>query len=293
MKWFRVSKKQPCPICNHGDWCGFSPESNLIICMRVASDRRSTNGGYLHRLDGAKQLRCEPKPEPVVSIDAERLAVTWYSSTRPSEFKQLGDSLGVGESALQMLRCGWAAEHQAWAFPMRNGAGAIVGIRLRAGNGKKWSVRGGHEGVFQPYCNPQKTVYCPEGPTDTAALLSIGKYAIGRPSCMSGISQLSAAIARMSIQRAVIVADNDEDKFLPDGKRWNPGCDGAQRLANDIGVPCCVLVLPAKDCREALQLGMTGPVLDSLTNALVWKQPKTNEATSHSAKMTYSHHATT
>lgn len=274
--WTRVTRQFPCPICEKPDWCAVCRDLNLVLCMRIVSTRPSKNemGGYLHTLDGAvAQPEKREKPLPT-QIDGSSMMKKWFRETTREQYEQHADELGVHAGALIALKCAWAKEHGAWAFPMRNGAGLVVGIRLRATNGRKWSVRGGHEGVFQPSIDPQEVVFCAEGPTDTAALLSIGKYAIGRPSCSGGVAILSAVISRLGIRKAVIVADNEADKQTPNGQRWNPGCDGAQKLSDDIGVPCCIVVLPVKDCREAVRCGMTEIVLDALVKSLVWKLPR-------------------
>ncbi len=48
----RVSLKRKCPVCGHSDWCSFTDDGRLALCMRVAagSFKRAANGAYLHRL---------------------------------------------------------------------------------------------------------------------------------------------------------------------------------------------------------------------------------------------------
>ncbi|MDI6710477.1 MAG: DUF3854 domain-containing protein [Bacillota bacterium] len=46
----RVSRRRPCPVCGHEDWCGFN--SRVCVCMRVESPRPAANGGWVHRLTG-------------------------------------------------------------------------------------------------------------------------------------------------------------------------------------------------------------------------------------------------
>jgi len=52
MSLLRVSKSEPCPICNHPDWCSVSDDDKIAICMRVAdgSVRETQNGGFIHAL---------------------------------------------------------------------------------------------------------------------------------------------------------------------------------------------------------------------------------------------------
>lgn len=65
MKFPRVTKKNKCPICHSPDWCGISPDGNIAICMRVASDKTAANGGFIHRLnEGDEKTAPRPKPLP-------------------------------------------------------------------------------------------------------------------------------------------------------------------------------------------------------------------------------------
>lgn len=281
MNWTRVKPNDRCTICGKPDYCTYSRELALAHCMRLASPRPSKNrmGGYFHPLSGST-LAALParKPEPVrQTIDAPGMMKRWFAETKREQYDSLGESLGVSPESLISLKCAFAPEHRAWAFPMRTGDGRVVGIRLRANSGRKWSVTGGHEGLFLPTTKTAATAYLPEGPTNLAAILTLGFFGIGRPNNSGGIAQMAATLARLRISRAVILADNDPDRIRPNGDRWNPGLDGAKRLSEEIGVPCCVLVLPTKDVRQALQMGMTKELLDSMVRSLIWHVPKKSQ----------------
>ncbi|MDQ3684679.1 MAG: DUF3854 domain-containing protein [Acidobacteriota bacterium] len=59
----RVTRKHPCPVCGRGDWCSVSLDGERAICMRVAGDRRTRNGGHLHFLnDSLPTVRPQPAP---------------------------------------------------------------------------------------------------------------------------------------------------------------------------------------------------------------------------------------
>jgi hypothetical protein len=85
-----------------------------------------------------------------------------------------------------------------------------------------------------------------EGPTDTAAALTLGFDAIGRPSCEGSVETLAAWLGRRRYDETVILADNDE-----------PGLRGALKLA--AALPCAhrIAVPPCKDIREWLRQGTT------------------------------------
>ena len=289
MNWIRVNRANRCPVCQHPDWCCIG--AKWILCMRVASDRECKSGGWFHAI--SEEAKAMPrKPGPIrPTIDAEKLMRGWWEHTTRAMFSALAASLGVAEDSLVALKCAWAPEYSAWAFPMRDGGGSVTGVRLRLESGQKLAVKGSREGVFIPTIKPEDTAWIVEGPTNCAANLSLGKYTLGRPSCMSGIAPLCAVVARLNIRQAVLVADNDEDKEHQNGKKWNPGLDGAKRLADEIGVPCCTVVLPVKDSREFLRAGGTTELLDSFTHSVVWQKPNKGSNITHAANLPVPVHA--
>lgn len=78
----RVTRHDPCPICEHRDWCGLSDDGAFAICMRVAEGAVSTtkNGGYLHRLrerDFQPVPLVQRKPEPPPAAPVEQRHVVY------------------------------------------------------------------------------------------------------------------------------------------------------------------------------------------------------------------------
>lgn len=55
-KFIRVTKRNPCAICDKPKYCGVSADGEVAICMNIGdgSVKESTNGGYVHIL--------QPKP---------------------------------------------------------------------------------------------------------------------------------------------------------------------------------------------------------------------------------------
>lgn len=62
----RVSRRSPCPICEHPDWCGVSPDGAIAICMRIqqGSIKITRNGGYIHQLQNRDQWQPKPAAKP-------------------------------------------------------------------------------------------------------------------------------------------------------------------------------------------------------------------------------------
>lgn len=50
--WQRTSRRNPCPICDHKDWCEISADGFTVHCMRVPGDKEVSwrGGGWLHFL---------------------------------------------------------------------------------------------------------------------------------------------------------------------------------------------------------------------------------------------------
>jgi hypothetical protein len=138
---------------------------------------------------------------------------------------------------------------------MRDGDNKIIGIHLRADDGSKKAVTGSRNGLFIPQIKPEKVAYLPEGASNTAALLTMGFYAIGRPSCNSGGEMLKVALKRLGVTRIVIVADNDCLKTAPDGRTFRPGQDGAKKLKKELGLMSVIFTPPnpLKDVRDLLK----------------------------------------
>jgi len=229
--------------------------------MRVASDKPCKNGGWLHPVGDLPVNRPVQHQPDSPTKDFVGLLAGW---TR-NGLAAFAATLGVKVEALEAMGCAWAEPYRAWAWPMRNGEWAVIGIRLRNDAGRKWAVRGSKQGLFCSSYPAAQTGFVCEGPTDTAAAISIGLYAVGRPSCLGGTEHLKALFKWKGVRRAVILADNDK-----------PGIQGAQRLASEIGLPCALLVLPAKDTREFVQMGGTRQMIETILHETIWRNPSSS-----------------
>ena len=181
-------------------------------------------------------------------------------------------NLGVSVIALQRLNTAWSHADSAWIFPMLDEDGNTIGLRLRSLNGGKWAKPGSRGGLFYMRDRPptEKCVLICEGPTDTAAAVTLGFWPIGRPNCASGIELIKATLDRLKIYKAIIAADNDEGKEIS-GKLVRPGIQGANNLARQIGVRHVVWIPPTKDLREFLKLGGTRATIENDVKQMMWK----------------------
>ena len=256
--WVRVTKSSPCPICAKPDWCCISADGAVANCMRIEGAKTARNGGWIHRLTNEPQsapLPPKPQREKPPLCNPSRLLSRWAKDTTQDRLHGLAEALGVSTAALTALGAVWANPRDSWAFPMRNSAGKIIGIRLRPIEGKKHCVEGSSTGLFYPATLPHdaESLFITEGPTDAAAAISLGYHAIGRPSCSGGALCLLSLLDRIQVRSVVIIADNDR-----------PGRRGALRMAAQIAIPFKILTLPAKDLRLFVQAGATRQIVDHM-----------------------------
>ena len=261
----RVTKANPCSVCKKDSWCLVG--KSLCICMRIQSEKpknfRGGEVGWIHPLDGNALPTPYVKPTPLPVINVSQIIRGWALNTTRRAVSNLASTLRVSCDSLYQLQFVQTDSDREFGIPMRDGYGNYTGIRIRHESGSKWAVPGSHAGIFIPNLQPQSTSLILEGPTDTAAALTMGYYGLGRPSCSGGVPHLVTAVQRLKIQRVVIVADNDD-----------PGIRGAQDLQRWLPVPSCILVLPTKDLREAVKSGIDKSTIDSMIEQLVWTQPK-------------------
>lgn len=265
--WQRVNKRRPCPVCGKLDWClvtGHADNPTAAICARTESPKRCGEGGWLHLLrdDGPTWAPWRRSIRVAVrmmsesangKVDCAKMAADFRAAVAFPSLNHVAEFLGPSVESLTRLGVGWSAKHRAWAFPMQDAVGNVLGIRLRLPGGKKLSVKGGNEGLFLPegFDVAGGVLLIAEGATDTAALLDLGFSAVGRPSCSGGVKLLVEFVRKHRPVGVVIVADGDE-----------PGRRGAEALAAVLVAYCPevrVIAPPApfKDARAWRQGGAT------------------------------------
>ena len=193
-----------------------------------------------------------PRRETPPLAGAAEMIARWKDATDFDDLDLFAFELGVSVNSLMDLDCVWAAPHNAWAFPMRDHEGDTVGIRLRDKAGKKWAVTGSKEGLFFWRNVIGRTTWIVEGPTDTAAGITMNLNVVGRPSCQGAVKSLVALVG-YGVKEVVIISDND-----------GPGLSGSARLEQHLPCPYREIVLPCKDLREFLKLGGTRQLLESM-----------------------------
>ena len=263
MNFTRVSKSNPCPICKKPDWCRVFADG-WVECMRVQSAKPAKSGGWMwgpsRSIPPLGTCQKPTQVTPLPTINATKLIDEWQAATTRTQLAEFAAELGLPVTSLTAVGAAWAAPHNAWAFPMYDGYANVVGIRLRNEHGK-FAVRGSRQGIFVARQPPtqESCIYVCEGPTDTAASLELGLFAVGRPNCCCGGPKIFIYARRHQCRRAVIIADNDK-----------PGLDGARKVGLEIKLPFAVYVPPAKDLREFVRLGGTKNIIENALKNTLW-----------------------
>lgn len=219
--------------------------------------------GHNIRFEPAPALAPNPTETP---LDCEKILRRCRDDTVTPRLQRLSEKIGISVQSLRRLGACWHDAHQAWAFPMRDGAGNLIGIRLRTESGDKFAVRGSHAGLFIPAdLSPDGPIGICEGPTECGAIMDLGFPVIGRPSCSGGIHHITIFLRAHPKREVVIFCNRDQAKTIPGGKTLRPGQDGAMHLAAEIHRPTRIIMPPKhKDFRAWFQEGATRNVVDWL-----------------------------
>lgn len=256
-----------------------------IACCPAHSDRRPSlsigngdRGLMLHCFTGCpvdqvraalglqntpyQPYRPTPRYRPVAEpqIDFTAMFAKWNQETDYHFRDGFAMTLGVDPENLRSLGFVWTGK--TWAIPMHDANQKIIGMRLRDMNGNQWAVRGSKAGLFLPRGLDvlDDTLFICEGATDTAAALTLGLRAVGRPSCIGQEDLINAYVTRNKIRQVVIIADQD-----------GPGLNGARKLQHALTTRSCIVVLPTKDIRDFVVAGGDADMIADIVKDTVWK----------------------
>ncbi len=284
-RWTEVTKAKPCPACGKPKWCAWTPAGDILRCMcggetpsgmhMVGTDRE---GGTLYAFDDdripQRTKRPQPKPPTCANVSMSATMARLRAQMTPQHLEALASATGVPADAWAKLAPGWAgvsdlrAMHaggadwsdnypaSAWAIAEHRGDSRVVGISLRAEDGRKGAPAGStgaKRGIVLPenLHNLPDPVLIVEGASDVAACCALGLKAVGRPSNRAGAADLSDLLDG----RDVLVVGERDGK---DSGAW-PGRDGAKAIAAQLAsrwnTPVRWTLPPAdtKDVRAWLQ----------------------------------------
>lgn len=289
--WVRVSRRHPCVVCKHCDWCTRTADGEMALCMRVESGRPSKNsmGGWIHVLVEPLPTIVPRKREEPDARDWGKLATdltltpAWESNKR-----FVADKLGLTPHAMDALGVGYGYDHKRHecftSWPECTHTGHVCGINRRFADGEKKMMKGGRHGLYFYRKQLESTngpVLIVEGGSDTAALLPFVGV-IGRPSAMGCVRECASLLKQIK-RRAIVIAERDEkpekrgtiQHCRADCKgcmHCYPGLTAAKAYAillqKETGIPArAAFIGSAKDAREwikARPLATTGRILKAI-----------------------------
>ena len=214
--WIRVTRQRLCKICGKPDWCSYSADGRVAVCMRTESDKAAKNGGYVHKLTDDDWKRLPPRainrkePKPAIDWDARQQRYT--SQLTDSGCEHLANEIGLSIDVLRRFGTGWCCSRSCWTFPIRNHAGRIVGTRTRPMVGNKESDKHSHGNgmFFVPESLNRDYVLIVEGASDAMAIHDIGyRSVVGRSNCTGSVEEIVRLLRRLKPGQVVIIPDND------------------------------------------------------------------------------------
>ena len=131
--WLRVTRRHLCRICGKSDWCTFSTDGRVAICMREESNRPTKNGGWLHHLTGDEwtppSWRKITRKTPSTQLDCVPIHERCLETIRPRLLRWLSNNLCVSIEALERFEVGYHTDKKVYSMPMRRADGSICGIK--------------------------------------------------------------------------------------------------------------------------------------------------------------------
>ena len=240
-EWTEATKEKSCPKCGRDHFCLIGKVA--VLCTRIESEKPNKAGyGWYHPLDEFASIAYVPKPKERRVSDAE-LHARWTAilqdcGSHPEKIGELADQLGVAPLALNILGVEW--DSRQWLIPMKNHRCLITGLATRWKNGTKMVVTDSRCGLvygsnWLDYPGP---IYIVEGPSDTAAALTLHLCVIGRPSNIGGVELLVRMLGRIN-RKIIVIAERDhkhhDDLAEVVRKQHDPACRGCLRCWPGLG----------------------------------------------------------
>lgn len=202
MRWNRITKDSPCPVCGREKFCMVNDNRSAVLCTKVPSDKPVGEAGYLHVLDPERNEGWQPS-------ELEQVFTGYRSNVLDGMPQLLAEDLGVTAESIEALGVGYFPSEQAWVWAEMDADGTVIGLLKRFVNGKKVMVKGSGRGLMytRPLPRDDRPVVVIEGATDTLAAMDMGYLAVGRPSADGGLSFLRSLLNGRDV---IVVGENDE-----------------------------------------------------------------------------------
>ena len=264
--WCRRKRGTPCPVCGRQSWCTVSEDGVFVRCTKAPSDKPAPakNGdmAWIHQSGVSVQdIELVQAAKEFKSVqEVTRMAMAAYCHRNACSARvKIAKRLGVSVRSVERLCVGYGEDRNGdryTSWPSMNERAEIIGITRRYEDGSKKTAFGTQAGIF--YSKDRSGLSSApclivEGASDVAAAITIGLFAIGRPSNTGGADM----IRRMGVD-GVVLGERD---FKPEKRgvyAWCPanccGCShcypglfGARSVSRQLG---CRYVMPPDGCKD-------------------------------------------
>ena len=282
-----VTKNEPCPCCDHCDYCCWWGDGERLLCERFEEGKVppgmkkiagiGAQATFVWIKDNPRVSRAPKKKASDPKYEGEKLQAKFVAQLQAAKDYQSIDALAaqIGlevehvrnaapglalASDLKELGAGgknWKESYPEWVWTFAEVDEHVetCGHGLRTQDGRKGAFSrtkcGARRGVTLMKTPLANLVHVVEGPTDVIACSQMGLSAIGRFSNRGGGSIVAELVPEDLRDSVSVVGENDRKL---DGSC--PGMDGAintaQILSDSWKVPVAVAMPPEgfKDCRE-------------------------------------------
>lgn len=177
-----------------------------------------------------------PPPKPKVYLPPSKVKayLDRLGPPAPGPLKQHADSLRLPVRSLEYFGVRYDGARAVLVFPMWD-RGKVVGCRMRRQDARKWSLKGGRDGVFRGF-PPDRSMplIVTEGPTDGAAAVASGlSHVMGRSNCWCGGGLIRDYLQSIASPNLPVVILSDPNEV---------GREGSRELAIHLPNPTIVLV---------------------------------------------------
>lgn len=214
-EWREATRREPCPVCEHPDWCSLcGPEGAIeaVVCMRIKSDNQRSNEGWLHRL---RNKRIDWRPS---THDRPRSKATTKSQPKPGKPTTTHPTLDALVATMRPVPSRVDRYH--------NRQGELVGAAIRQDHAKGKTVKPGRrEGngtwslaampeprplfrLPELIAAPAATVYVVEGEKCAEALRSVGLLATTWPGGSKATGKVD--LSPLAGRDVVLLPDHDD-----------------------------------------------------------------------------------
>ena len=159
-EWVRVTRREPCVICEKSTWCTRTTDGTAVRCMRVESEKPVEKGGWIHLMEDPLPPK-PPAPPAKRKYNWTKECRAMYEHPRAkAKREEVAEQLGVTVQSLILLRVGvgwddYGPRREFSSWPSRDAEGRCIGYVRRYTTQKKTNQGGSYLRKGKKYKKPK------------------------------------------------------------------------------------------------------------------------------------------